>query len=151
MRKLLLSPSTALALAALLFALSGSAFALGKKAPPFQRRCQSGAVLGIASITDEAVHGEKPFPKELSGAATLFDKRFNCTGGPVLVKKLSTGVFDLKFADNSGRAILASTSGTSGGFASWNRNSDGSFRVYISEETESGPMPKDSAFVVILF
>jgi hypothetical protein len=108
-------------------------------------------VLGIASIPDPVVRGDTPFPSQFSGAAALFDRRFNCTGGPVLVRKMSTGVFDVKFADNNGRTILASTSGTSGGVVGWSRQGDGSFRLSIAVGTGSSASPVDAPFVVILF
>jgi hypothetical protein len=51
-RRLSITPGTAIALIALFFALGGSAFAVGKRvqAPSVaQQRCANGAVRGIAS------------------------------------------------------------------------------------------------------
>jgi hypothetical protein len=132
--------------AALLLAAVGSAFVV-QKAPPAQKRCRPGAILGIASITDPAVHSGA-FPATYSGAAGLFDNRFNCTGGAVLVRRQSPGVYDVKFVGNSGNVIVGNVSGNAPGTLGWGRHPDGSFTIYLTQAGTGGLV--DSAFVVTL-
>lgn len=132
--------------AALLLAAVGAAFAVDK-GPPAQRHCRPGAILGIASITDRAVHSGA-FPTTYSSAAALFDNRFNCTGGAVLVRRESQGVYSIKFVGNGGNVIVGNVSGNAAGTLGWGRRADGSFTVYLTEAGTSGLV--DSAFVVTL-
>jgi hypothetical protein len=136
------------AVAALLLAVVGSAFVVRKGAPAAnQKRCRPGAVLGIASITDRAVRSGA-FPSTYSGAAGLFDNRFNCNGQPVLVRRQSQGVYDIKFVGNHGNVIVGNVSGDAAGTLGWGRHGDGSFTIYLTQLGTSGLV--DSAFVVTL-
>ena len=141
-------PSTVrVAVAAVLLAAVGSAFVVQKNNPPAQKRCRPGAILGIASVTDRAVHSGA-FPATSSGAAGLFDNRFNCTGAAVLVRRDSQGVYNVKFVGNHGNVIVGNVSGNAAGNLGWGRNADGSFTVYLTQAGTSGLV--DSAFVVTL-
>jgi hypothetical protein len=141
-------PSTVrIAVAAVLLAAVGSAFVVQKGNRPAQQRCRPGAILGIASVTDRAVHSGA-FPATFSGAAGLFDNRFNCTGGAVLVRRRAQGVYDVKFAGNHGNVIVGNVSGNAAGTLGWGRNPDGSFTVYLTQAGTSGLV--DSAFAVTL-
>jgi hypothetical protein len=140
-------PSTVrVAVAAVLLAALGSAFVL-RQNPPNQKHCRPGAILGIASITDRAVHSGA-FPSSYSSAAGLFDNRFNCTGSAVLVKRERDGIYDVKFVGNHGNVIVGNVSGNAAGTLGWGRNSDGSFTVYLTQVGTGGLV--DSAFVVTL-
>jgi hypothetical protein len=132
--------------AALLVAALGSAFVLQKN-PGTQHRCRPGAILGIASVTDRAIHSGA-FPTSYSGAAGLFDNRFNCTGGAVLVRRVSTGVYDVKFVGNHGNVLIGNVSGDAAGSLGWGRHADGSFTVFLTQFGSSGLV--DSAFAVTL-
>jgi hypothetical protein len=132
--------------AALLLAALGSAFVL-RKGPGPQVRCRPGAILGIASVTDRAVHSGA-FPTTFSGAAGLFDNRFNCTGGAVLVRRVTQGVYDIKFVGNHGNVLIGNVSGDAAGSLGWGRHSDGSFTVYLTQFGTGGLV--DSAFAVTL-
>ena len=50
-RRLRVSPALVVAGVALLFALGGSAFAIGQRAAAPQQRCQNGAVRALAVVT----------------------------------------------------------------------------------------------------
>jgi hypothetical protein len=132
--------------AALLLAGVGSAFVVDKS-PTAQRRCRPGAILGIASITDRAVHSGA-FPANYSSAAALFDNRFNCTGGAVLVRRDSPGIYDIRFVGNGGNVIVGNASGNAAGALGWGRHADGSFTVYLTQAATGALV--DSAFVVTL-
>ena len=134
------------AIVALLLTALGTAFVV-KQGQPAQRHCRPGAVLGIASITDRAVHSGA-FPTAYSGAAGLFDNRFNCTGGAVLVRREGVGIYDVRFVGNRGNVIVGNVSGNAAGTLGWGRHADGSFTVYLSQPGTSGLV--DSAFVVTL-
>ena len=137
-----------MAFAALLLAAVGSAFVVEKAAPvATQKRCRPGAVLGIASITDRAIRSGA-FPTTYSSAAALFDNRFNCNGQPVLVRRDSQGVYDVKFVGNHGNVIVGNVSGNAAGTLGWGRHGDGSFTVYLTQQGTGGLV--DSAFVVTL-
>jgi hypothetical protein len=139
------STVSVLAVALLLVAV-GSAFVV-KTGAPAQRHCRPGAILGIASITDRAVHSGA-FPTTYSSAAGLFDNHFNCTGRAVLVRRESQGVYDIKFAGNGGNVIVGNVSGNAAGTLGWGRQADGSFTVYLTQARTGGL--SDSAFVVTL-
>jgi hypothetical protein len=132
--------------AALLVAALGSAFVLQKN-PGAQHRCRPGAILGIASVTDRAIHSGA-FPTTYSGAAGLFDNRFNCTGGAVLVRRVSTGVYDIKFVGNHGNVLIGNVSGDAAGSLGWGRHADGSFTVFLTQFGAGSLV--DSAFAVTL-
>jgi hypothetical protein len=135
----------AVAVAALLLAAVGSAFV--QKDGAAQKRCRPGAVLGIASITDRAIRSGA-FPSTYSSAAGLFDNRFNCNGRPVLVRRQSPGVYDVKFVGNHGNVLVGNVSGNAAGTLGWGRHADGSFTIYLTQLGTSGLV--DSAFVVTL-
>jgi hypothetical protein len=129
-----------------LIAALGSAFVI-KGGPAAQKRCRPGAILGIASVTDRAVHSGA-FPSTYSSAAGLFDNRFNCNGRAVVVRREREGVYDVKFMGNHGNVIVGNVSGNAAGTLGWGRNSDGSFTVYLTQMGTGGLV--DSAFIVTL-
>ena len=76
-----ISPSTAISLVALFFALGGSAFAVGHGSSAAQPRCATGAVRGIATVTGEPSAGIANVGDQFTSRKALFSRRFNCTGG----------------------------------------------------------------------
>jgi len=70
------SPSLVVAGIALLFALGGSAFAIGQKTAP-QPRCQAGAVRAIAVVTGVPGRGIENLPGDFTSNAQAFGRRFN--------------------------------------------------------------------------
>ena len=144
----MVQPGIRVAAGVVVAALAGSAFAVQKGTAP-QKRCRPGAILGIASVTDRAVHSGQ-FPRTFSGVAALFDNRFNCTGKAVLVRRVGIGVYEVQFVGNSGNVIVGNVSGNGLGSVGWGRQPDGTFTVYLSQNGPSGAEPVDSAFVVTL-
>jgi hypothetical protein len=88
--------ATALVAAALFVALGGTAFAVADATQP---RCKNGAVRGIAAVTAGAT-----ISGEWSGRKALFARTFNCTGGATQVRRLDTGVYEV-------RSLLAQSCG----------------------------------------
>lgn len=112
--RLTITPATAIALVSLFFALGGSAFALGDKIQsPFanQKRCANGAVRGVAVVTGDARIGIANMPDKFSGAAALFERRFNCTGKAVQVRRIDRGVYEVRFTGVAGASGLAGARG----------------------------------------
>ena len=103
------SPATAIAAAALFFALGGSAFALSDAVRP-QARCANGAVRGIAAVTGEG-GGMANIPDQFSSTRSLFSRTFNCTGGAPEVRRISRGVYEVRFPGNSAASATVSGSG----------------------------------------
>lgn len=99
-RRVTMTPTAAISLVALFFALGGSAFAVGERvqatlAP--QKRCTTGAVRGIAVVTGTPQAGIANIPGTFTGAANVFARRFNCTGKGVQVRRAGLGVYEVRF------------------------------------------------------
>ena len=105
-----ITPATVLALVALFFALGGSAFAVGQRvqsATVAQQRCANGAVRGIATVTGTS-SGMANLPDNFTTAGNVFSRRFNCTGRAVQVRRVETGVFEVRFVGVSGASGVGS-------------------------------------------
>jgi len=106
-----ITPSTAIALIALFFALGGSAYAVGDRiqsAAAPQPRCANGAVRGIAVVTGVTSQGIANFPDSFTSAGNLFGRKFNCTGRAVQARRVQTGTFEVRFVGISGASAVAS-------------------------------------------
>jgi hypothetical protein len=107
-------PGTAIALIALFFAVGGSALAVGDRVQGpsvAQQRCTNGAVRGVAVVTGVVSQGIANIPDRFTGAGNLFGRKFNCTGKAVQVRRVETGVFEVRFVGISGASALASAVG----------------------------------------
>ena len=136
-----ISPAWVIASLALFFALGGSAYALGEKASP-QPSCAQGAVRGIAVVAGLPSKGIGNLPDTYTANPAVFQRRFNCGGGPIQVRRLSAGVYDVRFAGNRAESAIATAMSTDGASAAVAPQPDGSFEVSIS-----GPAPKSAIFV----
>lgn len=105
-----LNPATVLAGAALFFALGGSALALSDAVKP-QSRCANGAVRGIAAVTGDPAKGIANIPDQFTSGSALFARAFNCTGGATQVRRVSAGVYEVRFAGNRAQSALVSATG----------------------------------------
>ena len=106
-----ITPGTGIALVALFFALGGSALAVGERiqSPSVaQQRCANGAVRGIATVTGIAGQGMANVPDRFTAAGNLFARKFNCTGKTVQVRRVETGVFEVRFVGVSGASAVGS-------------------------------------------
>ena len=104
------SPSTVIAAAALFFALGGSALAVSHAVRP-QPRCANGAVRGIAAVTGEPSKGMANIPDQFSSSRALFSRTFNCTGGAPEVRRISLGMYEVRFPGNAAPSAIVSASG----------------------------------------
>ena len=145
------SPALALAGVALLFALGGSAFALGQKTAP-QSRCQNGAVRGIAVVKGVPVQRIETLPPTYTSDPNAFSRRFNCTGGGVETKRETSGVYDVRFPGISGASCLASSLSREAGSISCQPQADGSFRVTLRGVTTDNNVlqPQNVPFLVVV-
>lgn len=150
-RRLRLSPALVVAGAALLFALGGSAFAVGQKTAP-QPRCQTGAVRAIAVVVGLPQKGIENLPGEYTSDPKAFDRRFNCTGKGVEVKHGPSGQYDVRFPGISGASCLASSMSASAGSVSCQPQPDGSYRVILRgvATLQNELLPQNVPFLVVL-
>ena len=101
-------PSTVLAGTALFFALGGSAIALDQAVKP-QARCQPGAVRGYAAVNGDPAKGMGNFPDQFTSARPLFGTRFNCAGAAPQARRVSAGVYEVRFPGNATQVATASS------------------------------------------
>jgi len=140
-------PATALGLIALFFALGGSAFAVGEhiQSPSVaQQRCANGAVRGVATVVGDPNKGLANMPDQFTSANALFSRKFNCTGRAVQVRRVDTGVFEVRFVGNSAPSAVVNALGPSVGSAA--TVAPGTFRVSLYGAGNAGA--GDGAFVV---
>lgn len=127
-RRISISPGTAIALVALFFALGGSAFAVGESLTAAQQRCTNGAVRGIAVVTGTSA-GMANLPDQFTAAGNLFGRKFNCTGKATQVRRVSAGVFEVRFVGNAASSAVGSAVGDS--YADVETVGAGTFRVVV--------------------
>ena len=126
-----LSPATAIALVALFFALGGSAFAVGQgvqSVTAAQQRCANGAVRGAATVVGEG-GGMANIGDQFTSRKGVFARAFNCTGRATQVRRVSAGVFEIRFVGNAAQTAVAN--GTSGYLAALQPVGAGTFRVSL--------------------
>jgi len=112
-RRFSIAPGTALGVIALFFALGGSALAVGERiqSPSVaQQRCTNGAVRGVAAVTGTST-GMANIPDKFTSAGNLFARKFNCTAKAVQVRRVETGVFEVRFVGVSGASGVGSATG----------------------------------------
>jgi hypothetical protein len=141
--QLRLNPTTILAGLALFFALGGSAVAVSNAVKP-QPRCATGAVRGIAAVSGDPSKGTANIPDQFSSAKVLFSRAFNC-GGAVQVRRISTGVFEVRFPGTTATTAVASAPNA---FVWVQPMPGGVFRVGIHPPGIHDTI--DSPFVVVL-
>lgn len=142
-----ISPCTAIAVAALFFALGGSAFAVGERLQSpsaAQQRCANGAVRGVAAVTGASA-GMANIPDQFTSAGAVFSRRFNCTGKAVQVRRTGIGVYEVRFAGNAAPSILANGIGEFS--ASVEALGAGTFRVRVQNAGRADEA--DGPFVVM--
>ena len=151
-RRLRVSPALVVAGVALLFALGGSAFAIGQRAAVPQQRCQNGAVRAIAVVTGVPGHGIENLPGSYTSNPQAFGRRFNCTGRAIQVKHGSSGVYDVRAQGISGASCLASSMSPDAGSISCQPQADGSYRVTLrgTGTIENKLPPMNVPFLVVI-
>jgi hypothetical protein len=148
-RRFTFTPATAVSLVALFFALGGSAFALGDRIDsPFanQKRCANGAVRGVAVVTGQASAGIANVPDRFTSAGSYFSRRFNCTGKAVQVRRVETGVFEVRFVGVAGASGVGS--GTGDAYANVERPTGDTFKVTIHPAGRDDRV--DSPFTIVV-
>jgi hypothetical protein len=148
-RHLSITPGTTLGLIAVFFALGGSAFAVGERiqSPSVaQQRCTNGAVRGVAAVTGVPSQGIANIPDKFTSAGNLFSRKFNCTGKAVQVRRVETGVFEVRFVGASGASGVGSATGDA--YATVEPTAGGAFKVTMHP---AGSYDKiDSPFTIVL-
>lgn len=144
-----ITPATAIALIALFFALGGSAYALGDRiqaSTAAQPRCANGAVRGIAVVTGIASQGIANVPDSFTSAGNLFGRKFNCTGKAIQVRRVQTGVFEVRFVGVANGSAVASGAGDT--LASVQAGPNGTFSVTLHPAGRDDKV--DTAFTVVV-
>ncbi len=148
-KRLSVTPATALAVAALFFALGGSALALGERSErtsAAQQRCTNGAVRGIATVTGDPRVGIANTPDRFTTARALFARRFNCTGKGIQVRRADRGVYEVRFVGIAGASGLGSALGAA--VANVQTLPDGTLRVTVVGAGSAAP--DDIGFTVVV-
>jgi hypothetical protein len=128
-RRFSLTPGTVLGLLALFFALGGSALAVGERLQSpsaAQQRCTNGAVRGVAAVTGTSA-GMANITDKFTSAGNLFSRKFNCTGKAVQVRRVETGVFEVRFVGVSGASGVGSATGDA--YATVEPAAGGAFKI----------------------
>jgi hypothetical protein len=128
-KALLPSPSIAIALAALFFALGGSAFAVGQGLTAAQPRCANGAVRGIATVVGDPAAGIANVGDQFTSRSVVFGRKFNCSGGATQVRRVAAGVFEVRFVGNKAASGVGSSVGDA--YADVETTGPGMFKVSI--------------------
>jgi len=151
-RLLKVSPVTGISLLALFLAMGGTAFAVGAKVAP-QPRCAQGAVRGIAEVFGNPLKGIANLGDQFTSDPGVFGRRFNCAGGAVQARRITTGVYQVRFVGNAAATALASSVVQDGSSASVVRNADGSFQVTTRSGTNNANIAPlaDGGFTIVVF
>lgn len=143
------TPGTAIAILALFFALGGSAFAVGERigaSSVAQQRCTNGAVRGIAYVTGNPTMGIANVGDKFTSAGAVFGRKFNCNRRQVEVRRISIGVFEIRFVGNPASSAVAS--GVGDAYAVVDPLPNGIFRVGVHPAGRDDPA--DQPFVIVL-
>jgi hypothetical protein len=144
-----ITPATAIALVALFFALGGTALAVGERvqsATVAQQRCTNGAVRGVAYVTGNPSMGIANVPGTFTSAGALFGRKFNCSAKAIQVRRLSIGVFEVRFVGNAAPNAVVSALGNA--YAVVDPVPGGIFRVGVHPAGRDDPA--DQPFVIVL-
>ena len=144
-----MTPGTAIAVLALFFALGGSALAVGERmqaSSVAQQRCTNGAVRGIAYVTGNPSMGIANVGDKFTSAGAVFGRKFNCNGRNIEVRRVSIGVFEIRFVGNPASSAVAS--GVGNAYAVVDPLPNGVFRIGVHPAGRDDPA--DQPFVVVL-
>jgi hypothetical protein len=120
-------PATIIALAALFFALGGSALAVSEAVRP-QARCQPGAVRGYIQVNGDPSKGIANIGDRFTSAKPAIGARFNCSGPQPQARRVDTGVYEVRFPGN---AVAVATASSANAETTVGLVSAGLFRVSL--------------------
>ena len=152
MRSRLPSPALVVGSAALLFALGGSAFAIGQRAAAPQQRCTNGAVRALVAVQGIPGQGIENLPDRYTSVPRAYSRRFNCTGRAIQVRRAGSGQWDVRALGISGASCLASSLSPDAGSISCQPLPDGGYRVSlrgIATQDNTLP-PMNVPFLVVI-
>jgi hypothetical protein len=136
------SPAIAIALAALFFALGGTAFAVNQKAAPAQPRCAPGAIKAIA-VLNSGQFGLDTLPNSYTDNSEWFTYRWSCTGGTISVRKPPDvrGIEVYFGGNNANAAIVSANVNGVPNAGSVYRAPDGGYIVSMGGSNQGAPGP----------
>jgi hypothetical protein len=85
-------------------------------------------------------------PDRFTSAGNLFGRRFNCTGKAVQVRRVETGVFEVRFVGVAGASGVGSGSGDA--YAAVEPAAGGAFRVTMHPAGRDDRI--DAAFTIVV-
>ena len=118
------NPSTVLATAALFFALGGSALAISEAVKP-QARCQPGAVRGFIAVNGDPTKGIANLSDQFTSAKPAIGAKFNCAGAAPQARRVSQGVYEVRFPGNAAQVATASSGTAETTIDTWAAESSG--------------------------
>jgi hypothetical protein len=133
------SPALVVSLAALFFALGGSAFALGHGV--LARGCGAGNVRGTVHLVASQAFPDRYTSRGLSG-------RYSCAGRGVQAKRVEVGIYDVRFPGNPGSVAVATPIASEPLAIAWARQGDGAFRVFV-RDLRGNPVEASFALTVV--
>jgi hypothetical protein len=139
------TPSTVLAALALFFALGGSAVAVRDAVRP-QPRCAPGAVRGYIAVNGDPAKGIANIGDQFTSAKPEVGARFNCAGAAPQARRVSTGVYEVRFPGNGTQVAMISAPAAQGTVA---MVGPGTFRVGLWVPGHQDAI--DTAFAVVAF
>jgi hypothetical protein len=85
-------------------------------------------------------------PDNFTSAASLFGRRFNCTGKATQVRRVEAGVFEVRFVGISGASGVASATGDA--LAAVEPAAGGAFRVTLHPAGRDDKV--DASFTIVV-
>lgn len=129
MKRLRPTPSLAISLLALFFALGGSALAVTTARKPIAR-CDNGSVKAYAAVNLQSFAG--PFPQRFTSGSHVFASSWVCNGGAAEVRNAGApGLFEIRFAGIASRTVVVSSLAPESGSASWTYGA-GAYQVRVT-------------------
>lgn len=101
---------------------------------------------GIAVVTGNPGAGIANFPGQFTSAGALFGRKFNCSGRAVQARRVSAGVFEVRFVGNAASSAVASAVGDA--YADVEPAGGGAFRVTVHSAGRDDEA--DLAFTIVV-
>ena len=127
MKRLRPTPSLAISLLALFFALGGTAVPVNSARPV--TACGNGSVKAFAAVNLQGYAGA--FPSQFSSADKNFAVRWACNGSAAQVRATSAGVFEIKWPGISSRMVQVSSLAPEAEVTSWTYGS-GAYQIHVA-------------------
>jgi hypothetical protein len=115
--------------------------------------CQYGRVQGFVSIRNDPEYLIGTVPSQFTGSFRFFQRRYNCTGRRVEVRRVDLGVYDVRFPGLHRRSVVASAVSQEGVSVSAQPFGKDTYRVALRGPIvrENVLVRRDVAFTIAIF